>query len=29
MLFPMGVDCYFTAGNRIAALPRAIKVEAI
>jgi alpha-D-ribose 1-methylphosphonate 5-triphosphate synthase subunit PhnH len=25
----MGVDCYFTAGNRIAALPRAIKVEAI
>lgn len=28
-LFPMGVDCYFTAGSCIAALPRAIKVEAI
>ncbi|MCI5040966.1 MAG: phosphonate C-P lyase system protein PhnH [Donghicola eburneus] len=28
MLFPMGVDCYFTAGTRIAALPRSTKVEA-
>lgn len=28
MLFPMGVDCYFTAGSRIAALPRSTKVEA-
>ncbi len=28
MLFPLGLDFYFTAGDRIAALPRTTKVEA-
>lgn len=26
-LFPLGVDCFFTAGDRLAALPRSTQVE--
>lgn len=28
-LFPLGFDCFFTAGPRVAGLPRSTKVEAI
>lgn len=28
-LFPLGFDCYLTAGDRIAGLPRSTKVEAL
>lgn len=27
-LFPLGLDCFFTSGGRLAALPRSTKVEA-
>lgn len=28
-LFPLGFDCFFTCGNRVAGLPRSTRVEAV